>query len=216
MDAAERLFGEHGYSGVTMEDIAREAGVTRPIVYRHFATREGAFLACVERASSAYHAELVRRLDPTARATDQLRAGGEAFFRMVEEQPGRFRLLFGSDAVLPSDYAQQLAEVRFGTIRLIHLQLRSAAPQAPEPELEAAAHAISGAGERLGHWWGTRPDLPRERLVELFVTLCWQGIAPFVVPTGEDGAPGRDGEDASSTRTGVQAGDAGPSSTASP
>ena len=48
--AAARLFSERSYRGVTTADIAREAGVTEPILYRHFASKRDLYLACVESA----------------------------------------------------------------------------------------------------------------------------------------------------------------------
>ena len=180
---------DHGYAAVTMEDIARAAGVTRPIVYRHFETKEGAYIACVARARAAYQAGLMAVLDPTAPAKEQLRIGAERFFAMLEEDAGRWKLLFGSNAVLPGEFTDELAELRFGTIRLIHLQLRSAAPGTPEPLTEAAAHAISGVGERLGHWWLTRPELTRDELVELYTEFVWNGVKDYVGPTDAGPAP---------------------------
>ena len=42
------------------------------------------------------------------------------------------------------------------------------------------AHAISGVGERLGHWWLTRPDLTRDRMVERDVGILWRGTSWYV------------------------------------
>lgn len=180
VDVAEELFVAHGYAAVTMEDIARAAGVTRPIVYRHFETREGAYLACVRRARDAYQARMVERVAAAGSPREQLAAGGSVFFEMLEENRGRWMLLFGGEAVLPGEYTKDLAKIRFGTIRLIHAQLKAAAPGAPAVEVEAAANAVSGVGERLGYWWLSRPDVPRQQVVDLFVELLWSGIGRYV------------------------------------
>src|SRR4051794_21479189 len=88
VDVAEALFIERGYAGVTMEDIAKGAGVTRPIVFTHFETREGAYLACVQRARDAYDSDIRKGVDPQAPARDQLAAGAEVFLAMLEAHPG--------------------------------------------------------------------------------------------------------------------------------
>ena len=85
LEVAERLFIERGYAAVSMEDIARAAGVTRPVVYDHFTTREGAYVACATRARESYEARLVERIDPTLSPREQLRAGADAYFSMVED-----------------------------------------------------------------------------------------------------------------------------------
>ncbi len=52
-------------------------------------------------SSSVYQQLLAAAIDPTAPAMEQLRAGADCFFAMLEDDPGRWRLLFGSNAVLP-------------------------------------------------------------------------------------------------------------------
>jgi AcrR family transcriptional regulator len=50
VDTAARLFSERSYRGVTTADIAREARVSEPILYRHFASKRDLYFACVEAA----------------------------------------------------------------------------------------------------------------------------------------------------------------------
>jgi AcrR family transcriptional regulator len=181
LDVAEALFTERGYSGVTMEDIARAGGVSRPIVYSHFETREGAYLAVVRRARQQYDTQIAEAAGAVDLGPEQqLRAGAEVFFGLLEREPGRWKLIFGSSAVLPESHARELAELRFGTISTIELALRTAAPNAPELAITMAAHAVSGVGERLGLLWLARPDLPKSALVDHYVELLWNGMRPYV------------------------------------
>ncbi len=53
LDAAERLFAERGYGGATTAELARAAGVTEPIIYRHFRSKRDLFVAVVERTGAA-------------------------------------------------------------------------------------------------------------------------------------------------------------------
>jgi hypothetical protein len=119
---------------------------------------------------------------------EQLRAGAEAFFKLLEEHQGRWLLLFGSNAVLPGEFNTELANLRFSTIEQIHVLIRAATPGGPPARIEAAAHAASGVGERLGHWWIAHPEITREDLVEHFVELVWNGVSPYV-PPGEPSSP---------------------------
>jgi AcrR family transcriptional regulator len=176
LDLAEALFVRQGYAATTMEDLARAAGVTRPVVYNHLRSREAAYLACVERARTSYEGRMLATVDPDASPIEQLRAGADAFFMMLEEDPGRWQLLFGGNAVLPGDATQALAALRFATIEQIRVLLTLASPGASPQRLEACAHVVSGAGERLGHWWLTRPDLDRQVLVDQFVDILWDGL----------------------------------------
>jgi AcrR family transcriptional regulator len=179
LDVAERLFIARGYAAVTMEDIARGANVTRPLPYNHFESKEGVYVACVQRAREEYDAELLSAIDPASHPRDQLAAGADAFFGMLERDQGRWMLLFGSNTVLPSPHSADLAELRFGTIAAIEALLRNAAPDAPPRRITAAAHAASGVGERLGHWWLTEKSMTRAELVDHFAALLWDGLSPY-------------------------------------
>lgn len=180
LDVAEELFAGRGYSAVTIEDIARAAGVTRPVPYRHFGTREGVYLACVERARREYEAVMIAALDPEAPPKEQLRSAGEAFYSVLEDSPGRWKLLFASSAVLPVEYNDTLTAQRFETIDLIRRVLtRIAGPDVPEARVAASAHAMSGVAERLGHWWLTEPSLTREEIVDHYTQILWSGLGPL-------------------------------------
>jgi AcrR family transcriptional regulator len=180
LDVTEDLFITHGYAAVSIEDISRAAGITRPIVYRHFRSKEGAYIACVERARDDYERRLIESVDPSSPPSVQLAAGAEAFFVMIEDDPGRWRLLFGSNAVLPGEYDERLADLRFRTIEQIAVLLRVAAPGAPLQRLDAAAHVISGGFERLGHWWLRHPEIPRAEVVRHGVEILWGGLGSYV------------------------------------
>lgn len=185
LDVAEKLFVEHGYSGVTMEDIRLAAGVSRPVLYDHFPTREVAFIACVERARHDYDTQLLQGFDLGLDIHGHLRRGAALYFDLLEADPGRWRLMFGSSAALPVSHMDELAELRFGTIRAIEELLHRLAPEDSARELKFAAHAISGVGERLGLLWLDEPDLAKQDLIDQFVEFVWSGIrAHFEVRDG--------------------------------
>ena len=52
VDAAVAVFGERGYAEVSMEQVAERVGVTKPVLYTHFGSKEGLLLAAIARARS--------------------------------------------------------------------------------------------------------------------------------------------------------------------
>ena len=50
LDTACRVFFEKSYRGATTAEIAREAGITEPILYRHFGSKRDLYLACLDEA----------------------------------------------------------------------------------------------------------------------------------------------------------------------
>ena len=179
LDTAERLFFERGFAAVSLADIAEAAGVTKPIAYRHFQTREGAYLACARRAQADYVRALQAQFDPHLPVRQQLADGADLFFGLLENHPERWELVYGSAAVLPAETRDELASLRLDTIRTTHGFITATQPDVPELLAEALAHSLSGAAERLGHWWKTRPDIDRGQLIDLYVELFYTGIAAY-------------------------------------
>lgn len=71
LDVAAQLFSEKGYAGATTAQIAKEAGITEPIIYRHFKSKRDLFVALIERTGrqtlEQWETELKDTEDPGAR-----------------------------------------------------------------------------------------------------------------------------------------------------
>jgi AcrR family transcriptional regulator len=182
MDLAEELFTTHGYADTTIEDIARAAGVTRPIVYQHHGSKQGLFLACVQRARQEFQ-EALREVvaAPDLSLEGFLERGSDRFFSILERNPRRWVVLFASSTAMSGELSDRLTELRFETVGLIANLLRRWAPDVDDERLHATAHAISGAGEQLGRWWLKNPGIPRTKVVhhftELMVPMARSGLA---------------------------------------
>jgi AcrR family transcriptional regulator len=191
LDVAERLFAEHGFEGTSMEDIARAAGVTRPVVYAHHPTKEAVFLACVRRARRELEDRLDElgphdgdtggRTDGNARPAgiaEVIERGGTAFFTILERDPRRWAVLFCPSSAPSGELGRRLDDLRAGTIERIASAARRVAPDADPDRVTAYAHAISGVGEQLGRWWLTRPDVPLHRVVGYYRDFIVSALAP--------------------------------------
>jgi len=174
--AAQSVFAQVGYGGATMELIAAHDGVTRSLLYEHFASIDEIYLECHRSARE----ELQRRVLETALAagpslSDQLRAGLFAYFSYVEEEPDSFELLYGPGGA-GGRLAEQTGELRFMTAEAMAAMFVAAAPLIPEDQAAAAAHIISGAAEQLARWWHRNPQMPIETLVDGLMSLLWPGL----------------------------------------
>lgn len=85
LDAAWATFARQGYHGTTMQDIAREAGISAGAIYRYFPGKEAVLRAIVDRNTRRY-SELVREVREGVRTpADALRAIGEAMFLQFQD-----------------------------------------------------------------------------------------------------------------------------------
>lgn len=182
LDVAEALFGERGFEITSMEDIARAAGVSRTVVYAHYATKDAIFLACVERARLDLEerlGELKVMLDGGAGLEQVIERGGEIFFEILDRDPQRWAVLFSPSSALSRDLAGRVMQLHFSTVDRIVEVARHFDPRIDVDHLTAIAHAISGIGEQLGRWWLTRPDLERAQVVEYYRDFILRGLTPW-------------------------------------
>lgn len=86
LDTACRVFSRCSYRAATTAEIAREAGVTEPILYRHFASKQALYLACIDdawtRVRGAWEEAVAAEPDPAA----WTQAMSAAFFQFKEQR----------------------------------------------------------------------------------------------------------------------------------
>jgi AcrR family transcriptional regulator len=175
LELAEALFAERGYAGTSMDELARRAGVTKPVVYELFGSKDGLFGACVdssiERMAADVAAAVRAETDPEAR----LRAGGLAFLRFAADNRGAWELMS-----MGGSFAAQAERVRSSQAELIReLMAEMAAADVDERELEVAAHAVNAAYEGVAHWMWAHPEVPIEQVADWVVELLLPGLRRF-------------------------------------
>jgi AcrR family transcriptional regulator len=188
LDAAERVIARDG-NGASLEAIAVEAGVTKPVVYARVGSRA--------ELSNALAARLAERLIAAAGA--EIGNGSRldriilaAFFRSSLETIGAHRELF---LYVTRGAADDTPE------RTLYLAGRSAAPLAElladwrtrrGDDVAVAvpwAYAIVGMLNLVSLWWIDERDRPADVLADQLAELVWSGLAAGA--TGATGATGR-------------------------
>ena len=174
---AQRLFASNGYEATGIVDIARAAGVTRPVVYKHFESKEAIYLAVLREARRELMVQLTATITGEGGPVDQIRAATDAYFRYVERNQPAWEILFGGGAAGAGPAADEAARLRAETIQFIAGQIRRLAPDADELMCEAFAHALSGCAEQLAQWWRRNPHLDRREIVDYHMRFTWPGLS---------------------------------------
>lgn len=174
---AQRLFAAHGYDGTGIVDIARSAGVTRPVVYKHFESKEAIYLAVLRGARRELMRQLADALNAEGDPATRVRNGTDAYFRYVERNQPAWEILFGGGAAVAGPAAAEAARLRSETVRFIAGQLRRLAPDADPLMCEALAHGLSGSAEQIAKWWRRHPHLDREQVVDYQMAFTWPGLS---------------------------------------
>jgi AcrR family transcriptional regulator len=184
LDAALSVILELGYSGVSIEAVARTAGVTRPVVYDHFPNLGRLLQALVEREERCALEQLehVVPADPGDVEPTQLLAGGvKRFLDAVASRPATWRIILLPPEGTPSIVRQHVERNRTRTLERIEQLTRNALgrPEWPSDlDAELTARAIRDLGEEAGRMVLTDPDrFPPgryERFVESVMALLSQ------------------------------------------
>jgi AcrR family transcriptional regulator len=170
--AAERLFAERGYHGVSMDQIAAASGISKPMLYEYFGSKERLFLACVERARGRLFEEIAGAVRGHAEPERALRAGIEAFLAFADSQRETWTVLFGEGGI----FGEAATAIRAEQAGLIAQLLRELPGWQGDPdpeELDALAHAFVGAAEAIALWAVDRPGVTLERVADHLMAVLW-------------------------------------------
>ena len=180
LDVAHARFAAHGFAAVTMDDVAADAGVTKPLLYAYFGNKERLYLACMERAGEAMFATVGEAVSHADSPADALRRGLQAFFAFVDEDRDAWRVLF--DETLPSggEIADRVAEYRDRLLALVAQTNLARLPEtrraAAKTEIEATSVALLGAAEALARWWLRTGAMPAADAAQLLIATAEPGL----------------------------------------
>ena len=162
-----------------MDRIAAEAGITKPILYRHFGDRAGLVAALGERFAATLLAELNASLDSGAAAKDLLEKTIDAYLRVIESEPEVYQFISqriaGEDPEAAAAVGNFIRQVAAQVAVVLGEQLREA--NLDSGGAEPMAYGIVGMVHAAGDWWVERRSMPRHRLVAYLSSLLWGGIS---------------------------------------
>src|SRR3954469_9523208 len=92
VEAALKALDEHG-PDLAMEDVAAAAGVTKPVLYRHFTDKADLFTAVGQRGSEILFERLIPAINNEEAPVPRIRKSLDAFFSVIEDFPNVYRLL---------------------------------------------------------------------------------------------------------------------------
>jgi AcrR family transcriptional regulator len=175
LDAAARVIRERG-PDVSMAAIAAAAGISKPILYRHFGDKGGLFRALAERQTDELltdiRAALLKPGSPRQRAERAI----DAYLAAIEKRPAVYRFVVGRAVAEEPSVAGQVA----GFIERLAQELATVVQsdlQLSPTRSQAWSHAIVGAVRAAGDWWLGDQSMSRARLVKELTDLLFGGLA---------------------------------------
>jgi AcrR family transcriptional regulator len=171
-----RLFAERGFEGTSIEEIAAQAGVSKPVVYEHFGGKEGLYAVVVDREVERLLAMVTGLLDG-GHTRAKFEAAAVALLRYINDNADGFRILVrdsnpgsgtGTYGTLLSDIAAQVEYILADFL----------ASRGHDPKLAPPyAQMLVGMVAFTGQWWldARKPEL--EEVAANLIDLAWNGLS---------------------------------------
>ena len=176
IDAASRLFATRGYANTSIDDVAAQAGVTKPIVHRHFGPKRKLHLAMLALHRDGLLGTLAEAMQAPGTLAERVPRAVEAWFAYVESHPYAGAMLFRDttgDPEVRHFYEEMQATARSAVAALIKAERDFAVPESMvEPLAELTRAALAG----LAIWWSEHPALPRDAIVQVALNGIWLGL----------------------------------------
>jgi AcrR family transcriptional regulator len=185
LGVAGQVFARDGYERGSMDRIADLAGVSKPMLYAYFGSKEGLYVAYIEHTGGDLVQRLIGSDDAEAAGLTRLRGVIGEFLAFVEEHRHGWTVLFrelNASRPLAERVAQLREQIVAEVRRMLEGDERSAAPGLRPPASEGVAEAIVGAGEALANWWLKRPDVSRDEIADWYVGLARAAISTATRP----------------------------------
>ncbi|KGF20654.1 MULTISPECIES: TetR/AcrR family transcriptional regulator [Micrococcaceae] len=180
MGVAQRTFSQHGYFAASMDLIAENAGVSKPVLYQHFSSKLDLYVALLEHELDSLVLAVREALNASDDPFTTVRSTVEAYFDFVAREGSAHELVFESDLSHEATIARRLRQFR-DTIGLEIGQKLATFTSLDQFEATYLGLAVTAAAERAaGLWQQTSDEMTRECASELVWRLAWRGIDGYL------------------------------------
>ena len=175
LDVSVQVFAQRGFHSTSMNDVAEAAGVTKPVLYQHFASKRGLFTEVLNDVGGQLLTSLGTATAEATTGRDRVQAGFAAYFTFVTENEAAFRVLFGAAARNDPEFASIVDGILEDVAEAISLLIEI--PGTAEHR-RVLAHAVIGIAEATSRDALTADgtSLEPDRLAAWVAELAWFGL----------------------------------------
>ena len=176
LDVGRALFAERGFDGASIEEIASRAGVSKPVVYEHFRSKEGLYAVVVDREMEHLLDSITSALTAPAHPRVILERAALALLDYIEDSTDGFRILVrdspvaqstGGFASLISDAASQVEHILADEFKARGFDAKYA---------PMYAQMLVGMVALTGQWWLDVRKPKKADVAKHLVNLAWNGL----------------------------------------
>jgi AcrR family transcriptional regulator len=180
LSAAVALFAEKGYASTSVREIVASAGVTKPVLYYYFESKEGLFRAILDWAGEQQEILLKNVLDTPGTALERMAYLYRLIFKGVMENGNLFKLIhnliFGPPQGAPPYDVEQYHRRMVDAIKAIYLKGRSEG-ELKDADPEEVAILLLGVTDLSFHLYYIQPESFDQAQPERLLELAFQGLS---------------------------------------
>jgi AcrR family transcriptional regulator len=175
LDAAVQMFSVNGYHETSMDAIAAEAQISKPMLYLYYGSKEELFGAVLNRELARFVDAVRGDVDFTQSPKDLLRNAVVSYLSYIDANRASWIVLY-TQATSSQAFAHTVREGREKIVDLVGRLLQSGTrnPQ-PDTDFDMMAIALVGAGEAVANSVSTG-DADVHDAAELMINLFWRGL----------------------------------------
>jgi AcrR family transcriptional regulator len=179
VEAATQLVSERGYDGMSIAELAAAAGVTKSVVYDHFASKREIHIEVLRTEATEMMTRIGQAMFKEDEPDQRVRAGIYEFFRVVQERPYSRVCLQPAAVADPAIMDAQAEIARAGRSSLALVLGPLLEGDRSQAELEMFSSVVRGAMSEMATWWDEHPDTPRDDVAEHTFQQVWIGMKAF-------------------------------------
>ena len=182
--AAEEVFARSGYHGASLDDIAHAAGVSKALIYEHFASKRELYAHLLNEVGAQMQEAITKAVASASNGREMVENGFAAYFQFVDSHRDAFQLFYASGSwrdeefsAVVHDVENSIAEQVAGLIEIEGLS---------DEQRQLLGHGIVGMIEGAStHWLSSRASADPAELTRQLADLAWRGLRG-VRPDGID------------------------------
>jgi AcrR family transcriptional regulator len=177
--SANEAFGDHGYEHVRIDDVAAAAGISKALIYEHFASKQELYIELMNAAAYDMVGRLVQAASaPGMEGALRMENAAAAGFQWVQEHPHAFHM-FVRDVTDPEISDRQEALRRTAVTAMadvMEMEPPETRAGMSRDHTEQLAEMVVAGYYALADWWLRNPGFPRVELVRSMLQFMWLGL----------------------------------------
>src|SRR5512139_968494 len=189
LEAADRIIQREGPEA-SMATIAAEAGISKPILYRHFGDKSGLLQALAERHTRALTEAIREQFLQPGSVRDRVATTVDLYLSQISENLNLYRFLMHRASAEDAATHSAMSTLIRGLSAALADVLIAEGVVTEESRAHVWGHAVIGMVQNVGDWWLDHPEVSRDTVVQSLADLIVGGL-PQTLGVGVVGADGR-------------------------